>query len=306
MAGSFRWLAKTRLSAFLLAAALALGGLAPNRQHHTGQIGPTDQFSLTNGAVIRLPSAWAPLPVTHIPPPAPLAPSAPPLRFADFLSFQNAADHSELEFALSNNPFLGHDSYWLDTEMHEPREGMVNYLFFFFFPPPYACLDGASAQYEHAESEAAGNNAPPTDVTINLTCQYTPSLPAFYSYFISPRVTFSRVSGTEHREGALRHLFLLPMDQREFNGVTFFIFEAQGTQELTLETLDHFNLPDSLQGMQPDFLWAVGAPSPFPFSHLTSRKNIPLVNVAYAGVAYGAARKPDFLRILRTVRVPTD
>jgi len=40
----------------------------------------------------------------------------------------------------------------------------------------------------------------------------------------------------------------------EANGLTFYVFEAQGRRELDLATVDHFNLPDELQGRAGGFL----------------------------------------------------
>jgi hypothetical protein len=296
------------IASAVVAAALTAPALfvAPRPQNQE------NRYALSNGASIGLSPDWAPQQVTHIPPPSSIAASAPALSFSDFLIFQDAGERSELEFALSNNPFLGRDSYWLDSEMHEEApnaEGMLSYLFYFFFPPPHACLAGASAKYDSAARKSAkdaDDQGDLPDINVTFDCQYAPRLSDFYSHLISPSVTFRRASGAEHREGALYHLYLLPMDQREINGITFFIFEAQGTRGISLETTNRFNLPDSLQGTEPDFLWAVGAPSPFPFSRTVTRKNVPLVHVVYAGLAFGADRKSTFLQLLQNVRAPRD
>jgi len=278
--------------------------IAPARQFPARQADESNQYAFSNGAAIRLSSDWTQRALTHIPPPTPLAPSAPPLDFYDFLVFQNAVDHSQVEFALSTNPFLGRDAYSLDREMHRPP-GMVSYLFYFFFPPPSPCLNGASSAYDKASREAASNSDPgaQASVAIDYDCQYAPALSDFYSSFISGSVTFRRVSTSEYREGALRDLYLLPMTTEEFNGLTFYVFEAQGRRQISLATTDRFNLPDSLQGTQPDFLWAIGAPSPFPFVQDVTRKKASLLHVVYAGVAPGANKKGDFLRVLRTVQI---
>jgi hypothetical protein len=282
---------------------------APARQLPARQADEFNQYTLSNGAAIRFSTDWSPRALTHVPPPTALAPSAPPVSFYDFLVFQKAADHSQVQFALSTNPLIGRDAYWLDGEMHRsPADGagMASYLFYFFFPPPTPCLNGASTAYDKASREAAANSdsGPQADVKINFDCQYAPALSDFYSFFISGSVTFRRASNLEHREGTLRDLYVLPMTTEEFNGLTFYVFEAQGRRQISLATTDRFNLPDSLQGAQPDFLWAIGAPSPFPFVQDVTRKKVPLLHVVYAGVAVGANRKPDFLRILRAVQTP--
>jgi hypothetical protein len=289
----------------ILIAAIFCFLIVPARQVPARQADEFNQYALSNGATIRLSADWVQRAPTHVPPPVALAPSAPPVDFYDFRVLQNAADHSQVEFALSTNPFLGHDAYWLDGEMHRPP-GMVSYLFYFFFPPPSPCLNGASSAYDRASREAARNSDPgaQASVAINYDCQYAPALSDFYSSFVSGSVTFRRESNSEHREGTLRDLYVLPMTTEESNGLTFYVFEAQGRRLISLATTDRFNLPDSLQGTQPDFLWAIGAPSPFPFVQDVTRKKVPLLHVVYAGVAVGANKKADFLRILRTVQMP--
>jgi hypothetical protein len=294
-----------RAVAGLLLAALV--GAWPNV--NAKQTGDENEYALSTGTVIRLSPDWASRTVAHFPPVSPLASSAPPLSFFDYQVFQNAADESQLEFGVSNNPFVGRDAYWLDTEMHRSSatgSGMVAYLFYFFFSPPRTCLDRASSDYDRAVRDATSSDKSATpDVKISLDCEYAPTLEDLYSHLISPTVTFRRENKAEHREGALRDLYVLPMDQREFNGFTFFIFEAQTRQPIGPETINHFNLPDSFQGTQADFLWAIGAPSPFPFVRDVTRKNVPLVHVVYASLAFGAQKKQDFLSILRSVR-PSD
>lgn len=71
--------------------------------------------------------------------------------------------------------------------------------------------------------------------------------------------------------------------------------------QLDLATVNHFNLPHEMQGARADFFWAVGTPSPFPFFRDPQRKNVPLIQVAYAGIGLG----PDngtFMRLLGQVR----
>jgi hypothetical protein len=116
--------------------------IVPAQKFPANEADEGSQYTLSNGAAIRLSADWAPRVLPHVPPPASLASSAPPLNFYDFQVFQNAADHSQVEFALSNNLLLGRDAYWLDGEMHRPPAsgaGMVSYLFYFFFPPPPSC-----------------------------------------------------------------------------------------------------------------------------------------------------------------------
>ena len=74
--------------------------------------------------------------------------------------------------------------------------------------------------------------------------------------------------------------------------------------QLDLATVDHFNLPDEMQGSQADFFWAVGAPSPFPFFRDPQRKNVPLIQVAYAGIGLGPNKRDIFMKLLRQVHSP--
>src|SRR5437667_172854 len=87
------------------------------------------------------------------------------------------------------------------------------------------------------------------------------------------------------------------------NGLAVYVFEAQGRMQLDLATVNHFNLPDEMQGAQVDFFWAVGAPSPFPFLQDPQRKNVPLIQVAYAGIGLGPDKRDIFMRLLRQVHL---
>jgi len=284
---------------------LLLLAFVPLRRLHAHQERQSNDYAFSNGATIRLSSDWVQLaPVTT--PPTSLVSSAPPMNFYEFLSFQNTADYSHLEVALSNNPFIGRDPYWLDSQIHRPAAegGLLAYLFYFFFPPPQPCLGNAISQYNSAARNSSGDsNEGPRDVRISVDCEYAPTPADFYSYLISPSVTFRREGGSEHREGAIRDFYLQPMDQRDVNDVTFFIFEAQGRHELSLDAANHFNLPDSLRGAQGDFLWAIGAPSPFPFVRDVTRQNVPLIHVVYAGIGLGPNKKPELLRLLKSVHI---
>jgi hypothetical protein len=104
--------------------------------------------------------------------------------------------------------------------------------------------------------------------------------------------------------GIYPEFYLTPMEKVEANGLTFYVFEAQGRMQLDLATVDHFNLPDEMQGSQADFFWAVGAPSPFPFFRDPQRKNVPLIQVAYAGIGLGPNKRDIFMKLLRQVHSP--
>jgi hypothetical protein len=271
---------------------------------------PARRIMLSSGSAVSLDPAWTEREDVRHTPPGRLAASAPPLAFSEIHAFDDYADHSVLVLAVSNNPFLGRDARFLDEQMHAPTGSgstLTSYLFYFFFPPPRSCLEGALAAYDSRardldDSKSDRDSHP--DFNISYGCVFAPTLADFYSSQISTGLDVSRSGGAAHWKGRLQQFYLLPMEQLDFNGMTFYVFEAQGQSPLSLGAINHFNLPDALQGAQVDFFWAIGAPSPFPFLRDAARKNVPLLHLAYAGVGFGAHKRPDFLRILRTVSAP--
>jgi len=186
--------------------------------------------------------------------------------------------HSALRIATTTNPFLGGDEVALDVQMHGAAgsgNGLADYLFYFFFSPPRDCLDGGSEAYRKAKSQAElPDRTPSPDLSIRMYCKHAPTLADFYSRELSPGVVYQFTNGVERASGIYAEFYLTPMEKVEANGLTFYVFEAQGSRQLDLVTLDHFNLPDETQGAQPDFFWAVGAPSPFPFFLDPQGKNV--------------------------------
>jgi hypothetical protein len=189
--------------------------------------------------------------------------------------------------------------------MHEPPSsgrGLLNYLSYFFFPPPPHCVEQAFADYRRATSKSKPDED--ADVSIPAHCQYLPTLPDFYSVQLSHGLVFRRVSGLESVDSTWGTFYLPSVEQVETNGLTFFVYEAQGLEQLTLETVRQFNLPEDLQGAQVDFFWAIGAPSPFPFMVDPTQRNVPLIHVVYAGADLGANQRPVFMKLLQNVTVP--
>jgi hypothetical protein len=272
---------------------------------------PARQFMLSSGNSVSLAPAWVEREQVRLTPPSRLAESAPLLVLSEIHAFDNYADHSVLVLAASNNPFLGRDARFLDTRMHAPLgsgSALTDYLFYFFFPPPRSCIAGASETFESRahdlDTDDSDHKENPRDFDISYDCIFTPTLPDFYSSEISRSLHVSRSGGKTHWEGYLQQFYLPPMVQIDSNGMTFYVFEAQGQSPLSLAKVNHFNLPDDLQGAQVDFFWAIGAPSPFPFLRDPTRKNVPLIHVAYAGLGFGPNKRLDFLSILRTVSAP--
>ncbi len=118
-----------------------------------------------------------------------------------------------------------------------------------------------------------------------------------------PRIPF-RDSSRRRVHSTWGNFYLPSVEQVETNGLTFFVYEAQGLEQLTLETVRQFNLPEDLRGAQVDFFWAIGAPSPFPFMVDPTHRNVPLIHVVYAGANLGANQRPVFMKLLQNVTVP--
>jgi len=265
------------------------------------------RFSVLSGASIDVSPDWIEREQMPLPPSPRLAPFAPQVTFLEFMALENPKMHSALRIATTTNPFLGGDEVALDVQMHDAvgsGNGLADYLFYFFFSPPRDCLDGGSEAYRKARSQAElpDQTAVSPDVSIRTDCKHPPTLAGFYSRQLSPGMLFQVTNGVELAGGIYPEFYLTPMEKVEANGLTFYVFEAQGRMQLDLATVDHFNLPDEMQGAQADFFWAVGAPSPFPFYRDPQRKNVPLIQVAYAGIGLGPDKRDIFMRLLRQVR----
>lgn len=144
----------------------------------------------------------------------------------------------------------------------------------------------------------ADQNAPESQ-GIRTDCRYSPTLSDFYSNQLSAAIIFGGRKDAERASGLYEHFYLPPMEKLESNGLTFYIFEAQAEKELSQVTVNRFNLPDDLQGAQADYFWAIGTPSPFPFSFDPQRKNLQVFQVAYAGVGFGANKREQFIKLLK-------
>jgi len=268
--------------------------------------GELKRFSLLNGTSIDISPDWIEREQMPLPPSPRLAPFAPQLTFLEFAALENPKMHSVLRIATTTNPFLGGDEVALDVQMHSAAgsgSGLADYLFYFFFSPPRDCLDGGSEAYRKAKSQAeTPDQAVSPDLRIPTYCKHAPTLADFYSRELSSGVAFQFTNGVERAGGIYPEFYLTPMEKVEANGLTFYVFEAQGRMELDLAIVDHFNLPDEAQGAQADFFLAIGAPSPFPFFRDQQRKNVPLIQVAYAGIGLGPDKRAIFMRLLRQVR----
>jgi len=266
------------------------------------------RFSLSSGVSIDVSSDWIEREQTPLPPSPKLARFAPQVTFLEFAALENPKMYSVLRIATTTNPFLGGDEVALDVQMHgaaDSGNGLADYLFYFFFSPPRDCLDGGSEAYRKAKSQAESpDQTVSPDLSIRTYCKHAPTLADFYSRELSPGVLFQATNGVELASGIYPEFYLTPMEKVEANGLTFYVFEAQGRTQLDLATVNHFNLPDEMQGAQVDFFWAVGAPSPFPFFRDPQRKNVPVIQVAYSGIGLGPDKRDIFMRLLRQVHAP--
>jgi hypothetical protein len=285
------------------------GAEQSSRSSHAQPHVESKRFSLLSGTSIDVSPGWIEREQMPLPPSARLAQFAPQVTFLEFMALENPKMHSVLRISTTTNPFLGDDEVALDVQMHGAAglgNGLADYLFYFFFSPPRDCLDGGSEAYRKAKSQAElpDQTTVSPDLSIRTDCKHPPTLAGFYSRQLSPAVLFQVTNGVEHAGGIYPDFYLTPMEKVEANGLTFYVFEAQGRTQLDLATVNHFNLPDEMQGAQADFFWAVGAPSPFPFFRDPQRKNVLLIQVAYAGIGLGPDKRDIFMRLLRQVRSP--
>jgi hypothetical protein len=290
----------------VLLALVAAGTVSPKGAPAPSAQEQRQRVTLPSGISVHLPGDWVQSESMTVPPSPWLAPFAPRVTFLEFSALDNWKTHSSLRIATTTDVFRGQDEEALDTQMHGPvgsGNSLIDYLFYFFFPPPLNCLDGGAAAYHKARSDGiTDHDATAPSLNIRMDCHYGPTVADFYSSQLSSGVVFELTTGIERAVGIYPQFYLLPMEKVESNGLTFYVFEAQGQTQLNLATLYHFDFPDDLQGAQTDYFWAVGAPSPFPFSLDPQRKNVPLIQVAYAGIGLGPNKRENFMRVLREIR----
>lgn len=267
------------------------------------------RFSLLSGTLIDISPGWIEREQMPLPLSPRLARFAPQVTFMEFMALENPKMHSALRIATTTNPFLGGYEVALDMQIHGAAGSgnrLADYLFYFFSSPPRDCLDGGSEAYRKAKSQAElpDTAAVSPDLSIRTDCKHPPTLADFYSRELSRGVLFQATNRVERASGIYPEFYLTPMEKVEANGLTSYVFEAQGRTQLDLATVDYFNLPDEMLGAQPDFFWAVGAPSPFPFFRDPQKKNIPLIQVAYAGIGLGPDKRDIFTQLLRQLHSP--
>jgi hypothetical protein len=265
------------------------------------------RYFLENGVSIDLGPNWKPSGAGNAAPPGGLGPYAPPFRFNQMFFLTNEHQYTLLQLATSDNPLIGHDAYWLDTQMHSTNGtgmSLPDYLFFLFLPPSHSCMDDVLAKLaaagRPADPDPSGGEFSRSELQVTYSCSYAPTLSDFYSQQLTTGITFRQSLDGPRAYGDFKNLEMPPMEQVDFSGMTFFVFEALSHEQISENAVHYFNLPAETQGLHADFLWAIGTISPYPFVADPTRKNTPIIHLAYAGV--GPNRRTDFLRMLQRVR----
>jgi len=298
----------THFGWLVVAALVAVGVLGQTAQVQQGQVQQapaeeTQSYKLSSSISIDIPTSWHVSDADEDPSLGVLAPYAPPFHFSQVVLLTNEKQSAILLLGLSDNPLIGHDSYWLDAQMHAPSgSGMsvLDLIFYFLLPPSHDCMDNALQNYTDATITPSSEDAPPL-LQVTYVCPHGQTLLGFYSAQVSSGVTFEQTNSGPRAYGVIRDFYLAPMEQADISGITFFSFEAQREGQIGRAAPAHYNLPESIQGSRADFFWAIGAPSPFPFV-ADSGRNVPLLHVAYATAAPGSNNKADFVRLLHGIR----
>jgi hypothetical protein len=259
---------------------------------------------------VALGPSWQEFDIGTVPPPAALANFAPPFHLTGILALQNAKQVAMLQFATSSNPLIGHDSSWLDSQMHMPSgSGMsvLDLIFYYFFPPSAECIEQVLTQDPKATfapiPATGSNNSTDPVLQVSLKCKPAATMAGFFAAQVSGGITFAQTNGGPRAFAHIGNFYLAPMDRESIGGMTWFIFEAQRTDPLGANASTNFNLPGNMQGAQSDYFWAIGAVSPFPWVNDSPRANQPLIHVAYAGVGANGNKRAEFMSILQRVQV---
>jgi hypothetical protein len=235
---------------------------------------------------------------------------APPFHLTGILALQNAKQVAMLQFATSSNPLIGHDSSWLDSQLHMPSgSGMslLDLIFYYFFPPSSACIEQVLTQDPKATfaplpTTGSGDSSDPV-LQVSLACKPPATMAGFFASQVSGGITFAQTNDGPRAFARIGDFYLAPMDRETIGGMIWYIFEAQRTDPLGPSASTNFNLPGNMQGAQSDYFWAIGAISPFPFVSDSPRANQPLIHVAYAGIGANGNKKAEFMSILQRVQV---
>jgi hypothetical protein len=235
---------------------------------------------------------------------APAAPllisQLPPFGFSEILALENYRDFAVVQIGISDNPLIGSSASDLDREMHSAGtigDTLPMNLVYYFFPQPRQCaarLTAAAAQLRLARA---------TEFTpASQLCQFGTTPFEFYSAQLSTGETDPRSGSMRQINYRVEDYYLPPMEVVEANGLTFYVFEAQGQHQLEQADLDRYGLPNSLHGARTHFFWAIGAPTPFPFVSDPWRKDVQLIHVVYATLSLDGDARDEFRQVLEQVR----
>jgi hypothetical protein len=261
---------------------------------------------------VTLPAAWQEFEIGSMPPPTAIANFAPPFHLTGILALQNPKQVAMLQFATSSNPLIGHDSNWLDSQMHMPSgSGMsvLDLIFYYFFPPTSTCIEQVltqdpKARFAPLPAGASGSDSSSGPVLqVSLACKPAATLAGFFQSQVSGGITFAQTNDGPRAFADISKFYLGPMERVAIGGMVWFVFEAQRIDPLGPNAGTNFNLTGNLQGAQSDYFWAIGAISPFPWVTDSPRGNQPLIHVAYASVGVSGNKHADFMALLQRVQV---
>jgi len=294
-----------RLRSFTVVAALGMAAVvAPSAYAQR-------EYSLNERVFVTLSSDWVERRDVPPPPPAPLAASAPRLRFSDILILENREAPSIIEVAFSDNPYVGLDAATLTNRL-QLGGGALQHFFYFFFPPPRACLARLNSQFEAAKKKAdedserrykdSKRSRSSSPVTVSGRCDFGPEMREFFAEQISSGMTFRRSGSAERVDADIQRFYFAPTEQHEIGDMTFFVFEAQSDRMVTRDDIEKYGFADELNGARVYYFWAIGARTPFPFIRDPQRKDLQLVHVVYSTLSTSGDARARFFALLRELR----
>src|SRR6201987_755732 len=187
----------------------------PKPPHQQQEQRPFDlqRYFLENGVSIDLGPNWKPSGASNAAPPGGLGPYAPPFRFNQILFLTNEHQYTLLQLATSDNPLIGHDAYWLDTQMHATNgsgTSLPDYLFFLFLPPSHSCMDDVLAKIAEARRAPVpvGGEFSQSEIQVTYSCSYSSTLPDFYSQQLTSGITFRQSLDGPRAYGDFKNLEL--------------------------------------------------------------------------------------------------
>ena len=143
---------------------------------------------------------------------------------------------------------------------------LPDYLFFLFLPPSHSCMDDVLAKLaaasRPAEPDPSGAEFSKSELQVTYSCSYAPTLSDFYSQQLTTGITFRQALNGPRAYGDFKNLEMPPMEQVDFAGMTFFVFEALSHEQISENAVHYFNLPTETQGLHADFFWAIGTTKP--------------------------------------------